>query len=418
MNKTIFEAAVKSAGIALTFKNPADQTLSRFFRENRNFGPRERQQIAEIVYSVIRHKRFLECSLDQTDARLICLLALNKIMGFSQSVLSNVATNREMKTLEANLSAKPTDLTPAEKFSLPDWLWDRLTNTFGSDRSAQLAQSLLRKANFDVRVNTVKSERKKILEALNEADISASPTQFSPIGIHIKNNIGLEKQPLFLDGMFEVQDEGSQILCQLVDARRGQMVVDFCAGAGGKTLALGASMSNQGRIYAMDVSAARLERMKPRLKRSGLSNVFPQVIGSENDPRLKRLFGKMDRVLIDAPCTGFGTLRRNPDLKWRKNVDDIAELSTKQLNILNAASRLAKVGGRVIYATCSILEEENEAVIDAFLSQNPEKFKVLDARQILAKRGIDLPHSSPYLKLFPDEHQCDGFFGAVLERAS
>jgi len=339
-------------------------------------------------------------------------------MRYSPSALSNVATNREVRPLEAKAAAKHTDLTPAEKFSLPDWLWDRLTNTFGNDRSAQLAQSLLRKANFDVRVNTVKSDRKKILDALNESDISASPTRLSPIGIHIKNNIGLEKQPLFLDGMFEVQDEGSQILCQLVDARRGQMVVDFCAGAGGKTLALGASMSNQGRVYAMDVSAARLDRMKPRLKRSGLSNVFPQVIGSENDPRLKRLAGKMDRVLIDAPCTGFGTLRRNPDLKWRKSANDIADLSAKQLNILNAASRLAKVGGRVIYATCSVLGEENEDVIDAFLGENPEKFKVLDASEILAKRSVDLSLKSPYLKLFPDEHQCDGFFGAVLERTS
>ena len=168
----------------------------------------------------------------------------------------------------------------------------------------------------------------------------------------------------------------------------------------------------------MDVSAARLDRMKPRLKRSGLSNVFPQAIGSENDPRLKRLSGKMDRVLIDAPCTGFGTLRRNPDLKWRKSADDIADLSAKQLNILNAASRLAKVGGRVIYATCSILGEENEDVIDAFLGENPEKFKVLDASEILAKRSVDLSLKSPYLKLFPDEHQCDGFFGAVLERTS
>jgi 16S rRNA (cytosine967-C5)-methyltransferase len=192
------------------------------------------------------------------------------------------------------------------------------------------------------------------------------------------------------------------------------MVVDFCAGAGGKTLLLGALMRSQGRLYAFDVAERRLARFVPRLARSGLSNVHPQRIESERDAKVKRLAGKIDRVLVDAPCTGFGTLRRNPDLKWRQTPADVAELTARQGAILGAAATLVKPGGRLVYATCSVLPEENDAVVDGFLAQHPG-FHAIDATAELARAGIALD-TGPRLRLFPHVHGCDGFFAAIMER--
>ena len=211
-----------------------------------------------------------------------------------------------------------------------------------------------------------------------------------------------------------MQDEGSQLLCFLVAPKRSEMVVDFCAGAGGKTLLLGALMRSQGRLYAFDVSARRLLKLKPRLARSGLSNVHPVLIATERDSRIKRLAGKIDRVLVDAPCSGFGTLRRNPDLKWRQTPSAIDELAAKQARVLAAAATLAKPGARIVYATCSVLPEENDAIVDGFLAGHPQ-FDLGDATAELARAGIALD-DGPLLRLYPHRHGCDGFFAAVLER--
>jgi len=205
----------------------------------------------------------------------------------------------------------------------------------------------------------------------------------------VKGKPALERHALFTGGHVEVQDEGSQLVTMLVDAHRHQMVVDFCAGAGGKTLALGAAMRSEGRLYAFDTSEKRLTNFKPRLKRSGLSNVHPQLIDSENDVRVKRLAGKIDRVLVDAPCSGSGTLRRNPDLKWRMGPDALPELTAKQASILRAAARLLKPGGRLVYATCSLLPEENETIIEDFLAQNPG-WALLDAHDVLRTAGVSI----------------------------
>ena len=190
--------------------------------------------------------------------------------------------------------------------------------------------------------------------------------------MRLREKPALNKHVLFTDGVVEVQDEGSQLLGLLVEPRRGEMVVDFCAGAGGKTLQMGAAMHSQGRLYAFDVSDKRLANLGPRLKRSGLSNVHPQRIANENDPKVKRLRGKIDRVLVDAPCTGLGTLRRNPDLKWRQTAEGVAELNAKQRAILEAAGALVKPGGRLVYGTCSLLAEENEDIVTAFLAAHPD----------------------------------------------
>ena len=218
----------------------------------------------------------------------------------------------------------------------------------------------------------------------------------------------------FTRGAIEVQDEGSQLLALLLDAKRGEMVVDFCAGAGGKTLAIGAAMRSTGRLYAFDVSAHRLDALKPRLARSGLSNVHPAAIAHERDERVKRLAGKIDRVLVDAPCSGLGTLRRNPDLKWRQSPQAVAELTAKQTAILESAARLVKPGGRLVYATCSVLPEENEAIVAAFLAANPA-FAPVSAEEVLAKQGIAIA-CGEQLHLSPAGQDTVGFFAAVLER--
>ncbi len=216
-----------------------------------------------------------------------------------------------------------------------------------------------------------------------------------------------------------MQDEGSQLLALLLDAKRGEMVVDFCAGAGGKTLALGASMRNTGRLYAFDTSGHRLAALKPRLARSGLSNVYPAQIAHERDDRIKRLAGKIDRVLVDAPCSGLGTLRRNPDLKWRQSPQSIDEMRLKQAAILASAARLVKPGGRLVYATCSLLRAENEDIAEAFEAEAGERFDRLPAADALARAHVEQPQSlvrGNDLRLWPHRHATDGFFAAVWQR--
>ena len=206
---------------------------------------------------------------------------------------------------------------------------------------------------------------------------------------------------------------GSQLLGYLLAPKRRDMVVDFCAGAGGKALMLGAMMHSQGRVYAFDTSEKRLNNLKPRLKRSGLSNLFPQLIAGEKDLKVKRLAGKIDRVLVDAPCSGLGTLRRNPDLKWRQSPESIEELKHKQAAILSSAALLLKPGGRLVYATCSFLPEENQEIAEHFLADRPQ-FTLLNCSELLAQQKISLD-TGVFLQLSPQVHHTDGFFAAAME---
>lgn len=249
-------------------------------------------------------------------------------------------------------------LAPRVRANLPDWLFDALVAQHGADFTEALAQAWLAPAPLDLRVNTLKGERDAVLATLAEAGIEGAAAPLSPVGIRLAGKPALNKLDIFTNGTVEVQDEGSQLLCQLLAPKRGEMVVDFCAGAGGKTLAIGAAMRSTGRLYAFDVSEKRLANLGPRLARSGLSNVHPGRIDSEHDAKIKRLAGKIDRVLVDAPCSGLGTLRRNPDLKWRQSAQAVQEVSIKQHSILASAARLLKPGGRLVYATCSVLARE------------------------------------------------------------
>jgi 16S rRNA (cytosine967-C5)-methyltransferase len=277
-------------------------------------------------------------------------------------------------------------------------------------------------AALDLRVNSVKKKREAVLADLRQAGLECEPTPYSPLGIRLQGKPSLAKVPSFVQGDMEVQDEGSQLLALLVDAKRGEMVVDFCAGAGGKTLAMGAAMRNSGRLYAFDTSAHRLDALKPRLARSGLSNVHPVAIAHERDDRIKRLAGKIDRVLVDAPCSGLGTLRRSPDLKWRQSPESIKSLVQLQSSILHSASRLLKPGGRLVYATCSPLPEEDETVAQAFGLEHPE-FERMDVLDLLNSAQVAQAESlvageegQRTLRLWPHRHGTDGFFAVVWQK--
>ncbi len=399
---------------------PADLVVSRYFRQHRALGHAERGFIAESVYAALRRKRSLtaRCADDVTSRRLV-LATLACLRGLNRKELDAVLNESEGKWLAQAKALKLDELPPAVRLDLPDWLHERLAAQFAEPELAALAESLNQPAPLDLRVNSLKADRDQVLARFNADGIEAARAAYSPLGIRLAGKPSLSAHPLFLDGSIEVQDEGSQLLGFLVQPKRGEMVADFCAGAGGKTLILGALMRSQGRLYAFDVAEKRLAKLKPRLARSGLSNVHPVRIESENDIKIKRLAGKLDRVLVDAPCSGLGTLRRNPDLKWRQSPESVAELAQKQAAILCAAAALVKSGGRLVYATCSLLEAENEAIVAGFLAARPE-FAQLPAGAILSEQGIELAatrtDAALSLRLLPHRHGTDGFFAAVLER--
>ena len=394
---------------------PADSALTAFFRANPAMGQRDRAFISEGAFAYLRRKRSLEAVADSTLPRRLALAVATRELGHSLRELEGALRNQEAAWLRDFKARLRDPLPDAVAADVPDWLWDALGETYDDATRAALTRAWQAPAPFDLRVNAVKATRADALAALTESGIDAMATPYSPLGIRVAGRPSLAGHPWLADGRLEVQDEGSQLIGYLVAPRRNDMVVDFCAGAGGKTLLLGALMRSQGRLYAFDVSARRLANFTPRLARSGLSNVHPQAIAHERDTKVKRLGGKIDRVLVDAPCTGFGTLRRNPDLKWRQQPADVAELAEKQARILAAASMLVKPKGRIVYATCSVLPAENDAIVAGFLAAHPT-FTQKDASAELARADIALD-TGPALRLLPNVHGCDGFFAAIFERA-
>jgi len=418
----LLDASADLVGRVLRFDHPADAVVSRFFREHREFGPRERATLTETVYAVLRKKllfdHFSPSGSGPKERRMA-------ILGFygPRDFLLGALNDQERRWLAACDEVRSVDLMERHRHNLPEWLVAPLKAQLGDD-FWPLVESLQQSAPLDLRVNSFTDKRAQVQAELHKAGIAAAPTPYSPWGLRVEGKPALAKLDAFVRGAIEVQDEGSQLLALLLDARRGEMVVDFCAGAGGKTLAIGAAMRSTGRLYAFDTSAHRLDALKPRLARSHLSNVHPAAIAHERDDRVKRLAGKIDRVLVDAPCSGLGTLRRNPDLKWRQSAKTVEELSAVQTAILQSAARLVKAGGRLVYATCSVLPAENEAIAEAFGAANPG-FVPQDAGELLA--ALKVPDAAKlcsggdsgtrYLRLWPQRHAADGFFAAVWNRA-
>lgn len=419
--KVLLDTCAELVRLSLTFEHPADAVVSRFFRDNRGLGPRERATLAETVYTVLRKKLLFDHLAPSGAGPKERRLA---ILGFAgpRDFLKSALTDQEKRWLDQCDAIRREDLLERHRHNLPEWLVQPLKDQLGEE-FWPLVESLSQSAPLDLRVNALQDKRADVQKELAKAGVEARATPYSPWGLRIDGKPALTRLAAFTRGAIEVQDEGSQLLALLLDAKRGEMVVDFCAGAGGKTLAIGASMRNTGRLYAFDVSAHRLDALKPRLARSGLSNVHPAAIAHERDDRVKRLAGKIDRVLVDAPCSGLGTLRRNPDLKWRQSLKAVEELVAKQTAILASAARLLKPGGRLVYATCSILPQENEAIAEAFSAAHAD-FEPLDAGALLEQLKVEEAlrlcsggeSGSRYLRLWPHRHQTDGFFAAVWTR--
>ena len=427
----IRQAAVMLSNL-LEFNSPADVKLSEFFRNNRDLGTKERAFVAESVYGVLRRLRFLSAVTanddnDPDDARKLVLAWMLRIQGMSIQKIEPMLTEQQIEWAHT-IKAKSTENLPlAVQADVRDWLWDKLATQYGEKEALTIARSMHESASLDLRVNTIKATREEVMakfiaeNTTGEANIANTP--YSPIGLRMPLRLNISRHVLFTEGQIEVQDEGSQILAHLVAPKRGMMIADFCAGAGGKTLAIGAGMRSTGRLYAFDTSPHRLDALKPRLARSGLSNVHPAAIAHERDDRVKRLSGKIDRVLVDAPCSGLGTLRRNPDLKWRQTLALVEQMTVLQTAILQSAARLLKPGGRLVYATCSVMIQENEAIAQAFTEANPD-FEMVDAGSILT--GLKVEGAEKlctggedglrYLRLWPHRHQTDGFFAAIWQK--
>ncbi len=444
--KVFLETATELTRLALQFDQALDHLISTYFAENGRCGSRERASLSSVVYGVMRQKLFFEYLAQTGEGSIARRLAILSYAFGQQADAQNAVVNTEIDAssnhtpfvwrdylnaalsdteqawLSESLATEVKNLDIQYQHNLPEWLVEIIQQQLGMDVSSDtfisFINSLHQNASLDLRVNTFKSKRPAVLKLLKEQGLEASLTPYSPWGLRLEQKRGLSQLPIFNQGLLEVQDEGSQLLALALDAKRGETVVDFCAGGGGKTLALGAMMRNTGRLYAFDTSAHRLEGLQPRMARSGLNNIHTMVINNEKDARIQRMWGKVDRVLVDAPCTGLGTLRRNPALKWRVKPKSVEQMVQLQSAILRSAAQLLKPGGRLIYATCSLLPQENEEVAQAFSQEFKHEFEALPMHTLLAKPVGELahhlctPHTGLYLRLWPHLHHTDGFFAA------
>jgi 16S rRNA (cytosine967-C5)-methyltransferase len=324
-------------------------------------------------------------------------------------------TERKAAASLAGKALEHGDQPVSVRQNYPAWIEEPLRLRFGGELEAEM-QALAEPAPLDLRTNALKTTREAALHLLASEGLQVEPTPWSPLGIRVQGRPPLGTLAPFRDGLVEVQDEGSQLAALLVEPSPGMRVCDFCAGAGGKSLAMAAAMNNKGHIVACDVSAKRLEGATRRLRRAGIFNVESRALSSERDPWVKRQREKFDRVLVDAPCTGTGTWRRNPDAKWTLTPQDAAELEALQRRILDSAARLVKPGGRIVYATCSLLPQENEQQAEWFAMTHPD-FTPVPVAQVWSRViGRAAPDGDLYLRLSPARHNTDGFFAAVFEK--
>ncbi len=410
---------------------PADAVMSAYFRARRYIGSKDRNAVAQTAYAILRRHARLSWWLEREGhpptprARVLA----NEILGEGKPAASVKALFDGSKFGPAALAPDEAKLANAldshtlehpempetVRVECPPWAEEPMRAALG-DRFAVEMRTLLDPAPLDLRINPVKADRDSARKALERARITAEPTRWSPLGLRVHGRPPLSTVDAFKNGLVEIQDEGSQLVALAVAPKPGQQVVDFCAGAGGKTLAIAALMKNKGRVVACDVLAGRLKRAAERFRRAGLHNIEAHPLSSERDPWVKRHKRKFDRVLVDAPCSGTGTWRRNPDSRWRHLGPGLEELVPLQASILDSAARLVKPGGRLIYATCSMLPDENEQQVAAFLETHPD-FTVKPVAEVWAEEDAGTPPAEgPYLRLTPARHDTDGFFAAVLER--
>ncbi|OYX73917.1 MAG: rRNA cytosine-C5-methylase [Rhizobiales bacterium 32-66-11] len=408
---------------------PADAVVSAWFRIRRHIGETDRGFMCDLLYALLRHHARLGWWLAKHGRenlprnRLLAWLVLDggktrdQVQGLftggkcAPAVLSDNERGLLVKLQGCTIDhpAMPDEV----RLECPSWAAEPLRRRFQAAFGSEMA-ALLAPAPLDLRVNPLKATRAQMLGALRDLGLQAEAAPLAPFGIRVKERPALARLPMLKTGEVEIQDEGSQLVAQLVDARAGERVVDFCAGAGGKTLAIATQMANKGHVMACDVSAARLKRSAERFRRAGLHNIETRLLASERDRWVKRHKGAFDRVLVDAPCSGTGTWRRNPDARWRALGPGLDNLLPLQAEILASAARLVKPGGRLVYATCSLLAEENEEQVAAFLAAHPA-FHVVPVRAAAPQLGVSA--HPDHLALTPARHETDGFFAAVLQRA-
>jgi len=421
-------------------RSPADSVVNGYVRARRYIGSKDRAAIAGLVYAVLRHRAQLDWWLAfarsgaargrfAIDSRRRVIAALAIVEGwpapeFEESFDGSKFRPRQLDEGERHLAGALTgrslehpEQPDGVRYNAPEWVLPSLRARFGADFAREMAV-LSQPAAVDLRVNALKTDRDAARKLLAAAGVTTKPTELSPWGLRVEGRPNLPALAAFKDGLIEIQDEGSQLAALLVGAKPGMRVCDFCAGAGGKSLAMAAAMENKGHIVACDVSGPRLEGATKRLRRAGVHNVERRHLENERDTWIKRQLGAFDRVLIDAPCSGTGTWRRNPDARWTLTPEDIGELRALQARILGSAARLVKPGGRLVYVTCSLLPEENEGQIEAFVAAAPE-FRPLAISSVWKETlGTTAPAGDPWLRLSPARQGTDGFFVAVLERAA
>lgn len=400
-----WQLACEALGAVLREGRAADRLLQAAFRERRAMGRRDRASVTEMVYGCLRDLRRLRRIAQRDDAAALCAIhALEADMADVDN-LTRLGVD-DAAILSIQLESFNTDvLTAAERLNLPDAVHAAWIKTLGEAQTAQLAAALREQAPVDLRVNTLKAGRAQVVEALGAIGIGATPTPFAPQGLRLAGRAPLQSLAPFRDGWIEPQDEGSQLLAALVAAQPGERIADWCAGAGGKTLALAAAMQDRGELWALDADAQRLQRMLPRLQRAGVRSVRMKAI-NEVPPE-----ASFDAVLVDAPCSATGTWRRQPEARLKPL--DLTALARTQLQILGEAAGRVRRGGRLVYATCSLLDIENAQVVERFLAEHAG-FERIDAGAVLRAQGVDMPGRD--LALYPHRHGTDGFFGACLRR--
>lgn len=417
------QSVLEILGLHGADSKPIDQICHSYFKALHYIGSKDRLAISTYVYDLMRRRGSCDwwalkrgvspLLMGPVAAARIRLLAylwiIEKmprekigILFSGEQYMPERVSPKERSIFESlpDLS----NLPPWIEGEIPEWAFPLLKRRFGEKIQAEL-QALLSQAPLDLRVNTLKSSREKALEDLTNAGLPLAPTPYSPWGLRIETRVNITQTRAFQEGRIEVQDEGSQLIAHLMEAKPGESVLDLCAGAGGKTLALAAVLENKGRIVATDTAAWRLKRTKERLKRAGACNVELREISGFQDKWLKRQAGRFDHVLVDAPCSGSGTWRRNPDQKWNRGPQDILELSALQLSLMEGAAPFVKSEGYLTYATCSLFCEENEDVVQAFLATHPD-FVVIPC-------GLE---EGTFLSLSPAQNNTDGFFAARLRK--
>ena len=420
---------------------PADSTIDTFFRSHKYLGSHDRRFVAEAVYGILRNRLRIETVLDgvtrhppsasaSTRSHLLCLLYLI-LFGAETPVLlaeeigtendempSLLAFLNEAKIVDARLEegfhSAPEDAhTLSVKFSFPRWMVDSWLAMYGPAGAAQLCESLNSPPPLTLRVNTIKTTVEMCQEALAKEGIVTNRTKYSPFGLTVAKRMNIFSLESFQKGFFEVQDEGSQMLPLLLDPKPRSKVVDACAGGGGKSLAIAALMKNHGVIHALDINAFRLEDLRKRVRRSGVDTIRIHHVKEEELPA--EIVGKADNVLVDAPCSGLGTIRRNPGMKWTVTPDSVKELNVKQSGLLGHYAQCVRPLGRLVYATCTMNRAENEEVVEGFLSSHPA-FEVMEPSAILSRYGLESIAKEKYFRVSPHIHGTDGFFAAVMRR--